>query len=643
MAATLTALALLASACGSDNTAASQAEPATAVQPAQQPLQPKTSEPASVPEPEQTVTLDPEEPIGPNTTTPESSDAAAGQPAAEHALSDTTADELATVPDPSEPSRDAAPEELAADPILQWREFDPVIGEVARLRSAGDGRVQARAAKTTTERTGDNTYLTTVFTGPVVVTTDGIHWGELPLPEGIKPNVVNIASDLWLVTGRDSDDRETGIPRTLEQVFVSRDRGATWAEVPVDSAPPVAHSVDQHLDVSSALVSGGHIVLSSEIYTYLDVEALLADRGLISESQTAIRVGFIDGSLIVGVFSDPEVVGLVEFTAEELNLSADQQQLLTRPIGAEPFSWGVRIYAGDASGLAPTAEYEGYAAGGSGSPDGFLLRVERPRGLDPRHLSIASPDGRSWSERSLDVEGEQVTGSTTAGACLTVWRTNLNAGYSRIETLCHDGSSTRDAILQGVTLDRFGPGVSAGPAGIVAVVRPLRSLRSLFGSSSDFFFQNAIPRGSVTKDGYELRIGEPDVVGITLWDLEEDREIREFSGALVMDGTPDGARESGVGETFAVTFEDPETGTDLVTYTWRDLSEVIGPASQPQSDRWVGWSVDGVDWEWQDAVDVFGSDLGSDIDLAVGTDFLLAHGTTGDHRPRWFLARVPGG
>ena len=181
MAATLTALALLASACGSDNTAASQAEPATAVQPAQQPLQPKTSEPASVPEPEQTVTLDPEEPIGPNTTTPESSDAANGQPAAEHALSDTTADELATVPDPSEPSRDAAPEELAADPILQWRELDPGIGRVVGLRSAGGGRVLGRIWHDEG--------------GRVVVTSDGVHWRDLPIPEGLEPRYVNLSGD----------------------------------------------------------------------------------------------------------------------------------------------------------------------------------------------------------------------------------------------------------------------------------------------------------------------------------------------------------------------------------------------------------------------------------------------------------------
>ena len=144
--------------------------------------------------------------------------------------------------------------------------------------------------------------------------------------------------------------------------------------------------------------------------------------------------------------------------------------------------------------------------------------------------------------------------------------------------------------------------------------------------------------GSVTKDGYELRINKPDP-GITLWDLNENRQILE--------GAPDSLRESGVGEAFAVTFEDPVTGSDLVTFTWDDLSEVLGPAHYPRGDAWVGWSADGIDWEWQDAAGLLGASrfIGfPHLDLAVGSGFLLAQKRGSGQEPsRSFMAKVPSG
>ena len=177
--------------------------------------------------------------------------------------------------------------------------------------------------------------------------------------------------------------------------------------------------------------------------------------------------------------------------------------------------------------------------------------------------------------------------------------------------------------------------VFAGPAGFVALAMPLHSVSSLFDAAP---FGVPIPRGSVTKDGYELRINKLDP-GITLWDLNENRQILE--------GAPDSLHESGVGEAFAVTFEDPVTGSDLVTFTWDDLSEVLGPAHYPRGDAWVGWSADGIDWEWQDAAGLLGASrfIGfPHLDLAVGSGFLLAHKRGSGQEPsRWFMAKVPSG
>ena len=596
VAATLATLVLLASACGNGEAAAPQ--PAV-----------DSSEPVGDAEPDETVAGD-----------SEAAESDPDEPCVSAPGSLTQAPAL-------EPTRHAATVQLSNSPTIQWIEFDPGIGRVSGLTTVGDGRVLASPAESTTDSTGPNSTTTTVTaTGTRVVTTDGVHWDELPLPEGIHPNIVNISSDPWLVTGRDRDEPRDSPDFPLEQVLISKDQGTTWTEVPVDSEPPVLHSVEDHLWVSSALVSDGRIVLSSEIFSRLDLGAVLADRGLISENQDAFFAAALDDDSLAAYVVTAEGLEVVEFTFEELSLTPDQRQLLERPTrAADPSSWSVRVYSGDEPGLEATAEYEGHVRAGLTTPDGFVLHVRRPHGLNPRDLLIASPDGRSWSERSLDVEGENWIGVEAAGAGLTLWTNNVSGAYSRIQILCHDGSPLRDVTLEGVILDGL---VGVGPAGFVAVALPLHSFSSLFGAAS--FYGGAIPRGSVTKDGYELRINEP--YGVTLWDLGENREIFE--------GAPDGVRESGVGETFAATFEDPETGRDLVTFTWADLSEVMGPANFPRGDIWVGWSADGVDWEWQAAADIFGPGGGhAQIHLAVGGDFVLAH----VEPLRWFVAKVPGG
>ncbi|MCY3649810.1 MAG: hypothetical protein OXG40_08730 [Acidimicrobiaceae bacterium] len=519
--------------------------------------------------------------------------------------------------------------ELATDPIIDWIEFQPGVGRVVGLTTVGDGRVLASPARITAEKNG----VTIESAVTRIVTTDGVHWDELPLPESIHPGIVDISGDPWLVTGRDRDEQRDSVPHTPEPVFVSSDRGLSWSEVPVDSEPPVPHSFDQHLQASSALASDGRIVVSSEIYTHLDLGALLRDRGLISESQDAFVFSVSDDDRVTAAVIEGDDRDLVEFTVEELSLTPDQLQVLKRPPPVpDPVTWGVRVYSGDETGLEATAEYAGYVNEGFVTSGGFVLHVERPYGLDPQHLLVASPDGRAWSERSLDVDGEDVDGVEAAGDRLALLISNVKRAYSRIRILCHDGSPLRDVTLQGVSLSRDLP---VGPAGFVALVRPLHSFTNLFDSVS--FYGGAVARGSVTKDVYELRVNEPEP-GITLWNLEEDQEIYASGRDLAVGRTPDGVRQSGAGEEFTVTFEDPANGSDLVTFTWDDLGTIFRSANFPRGDTWVGWSADGTEWEWQDAAAVFGT---SNVDLAVGSDFLLAH-TQGEPF-RWFIADVPAG
>ena len=82
---------------------------------------------------------------------------------------------------------------------------------------------------------------------------------------------------------------------------------------------------------------------------------------------------------------------------------------------------------------------------------------------------------------------------------------------------------------------------------------------------------------------------------------------------------------------------------------WVDLPQESLPPShrqgavQPTHDLWVGWSSDGVEWEWQDATEIFGvNDPQLSIQLAVGGDFVLAYVSVSDEPSRWFIAEVPG-
>lgn len=143
-------------------------------------------------------------------------------------------------------------EELSVDPTLQWTEFNPRFeGEELNpstvrlhgLRSLGDGRVVAR----TWHEEG----------GRVVVTSDGVNWEYLPLPEDVEPRYVNFSGDRWFIAGTDPRgpiiDVLTGEPPSsktppsetvgqwippgntiAQRVFFSDDEGTTWTELKLD-------------------------------------------------------------------------------------------------------------------------------------------------------------------------------------------------------------------------------------------------------------------------------------------------------------------------------------------------------------------------------------------------------------------------
>ena len=340
------------------------------------------------------------------------------------------------------------------------------------------------------------------------------------------------------------------------------------------------------------------------------------------------------------------------FTVEELDLSAEQTAILE---GAhEPGS--IRVYSGSGSELAETAILDGWWAGAAGTDDGFVLLVESGRdGL----TMLTSPDGQDWDNQTLDASfARGWLRGTAFEPDGTVWMLRSDGIDSYIARLSSSGSEVQSARIGNFSgFDEF----SVGPAGLATTATP--SERAVSDDSG-------MPVGRVAKDGYELRYGEPEG-GITLWDLTADAAVYVFGPEIIESNElPEGVREVEEGDVFELTFEDPDTGEDLVTFTMEDLEAVFGDQMETldshRPEMWVGWSADGSAWGWQTVQEAFGiGEVDAQITVAVGGNFVVAsvhvfqpvgmssllEGDAADggavvastiaRDQRWFIARVP--
>ena len=559
----------------------------------------------------------------------------------------------------TEPQR-PTPDELSTGPILEWAEYEPGIAGLSILQPVGDGRVLARAWSLEDCR-GE----LIPASGQVFVTSNGIDWTEVPMPDGLRPDLVNTSGDRWIVAGQQSDCGPFGYaPFELwsSRVFFSDDQGAIWTELVYDIGPdPVPSSpwmVEQSA-VIEALMSGSRIVLAVINFETIDAQALLEDRGLLPEGHIAAFWGTTrDGKAEFTLLSspDPEDPAALpgdeqhlELSVDELGLTPDEQAKLDS-LGNSRIS----VLTSDGSTVELVAQYDGLGATGFATGGGFELTIVGEREL----LVLTSADGLTWSEQQsswADHPGSTVV----AGA--TVWRTvsDRSDGFS-VER--GDDGQTPATVATFEGLVPAGEPV-AGPAGAMLTA-------FVAGGGTDGGTGGPMPEGRVAKDGYELRYNEPEG-GVTLWDLTEDAPVYEFGPEdVASDTVPDGVREIDDDESFAVVFEDPETGGDLVTFTDDDLSPIF-EATMPYDtyespEQWLGWSADGSLWGWQTLVDAFGIDDDEGepwVQLAVGGDFVIAQVQTfpwpelsGDTSgqsgvlasssseplpPRWFIARVP--
>ena len=578
------------------------------------------------------------------------------------------------------------PEELSTGPVLQWTEIDPGFVDLYLLESVGDGRVLARGRRDAGPTENPSNV------DQVVVTTNGVDWIDVPMPAGLVPQFVDISGDRWVVTGEGGFSDAGGIwtgsePDGLDRAFFSDDEGATWTELTLNlPAGPAWASpyVVEDSRVTEVLVSGNNTVLVVVRDTGLELSALLEGRDLVPEGRSV--VGWSTTRLESIVFdlaeslqpsdSDPPrliaygagaggvggggwgpPVESISLTYDELGLTEEERAVLNDS------GYGrVLLLAGDGPAMEAVAEYEGWPGSGLVTAEGFVLRISGPGGA-----VVTSPDGRLWSKLPSSEFLPRAWGAVAGG---TIWdATTDHLGALRTLTIWR--GRVGEAAMPVATFEGLQSAgrLAAGPAGVVATAYPAPDDA---GSEA-----TALPEGRIAKDGYELRYNEPEG-GVTLWDLEADAAVYVFGPEDRQDDQPpEGVREISDDGEFAIVFEDPETGADLVTFTYEDLAPVFEatpdsdsatlsayPEDYEMPETWVGWSADGSAWGWQTMADAFGIDNASVwAELAVGGDFVIARvdatqeevevrtNTQGDwtsisvqsseRQLRLFIARVP--
>ena len=543
----------------------------------------------------------------------------------------------------------SSPEVASTGPPLEWTELDVDLPFGFALRAMSDGRIVAVGGPPASDLFSTTSHL--------LVTEDGEKWTQVSLPEELYFSSIDMSDERVAISGRPREAVPDGDAAAdlVVPVFLSGDQGATWSQATLDIE--AAHrdlGVDETVGFSrtSVYVSGDDVVAAVQGHVRLDVESLLVDGGLVDADADIAGWSSEGDSVRVWLNNGDGTETELHFAHDDLALT-DSQRALLGDERDDPLHGGrIFLFAGDETGLAFHGSYSGWAGAGRASDDGFHLIVSSEAG----DSLVTSGDGESWSAQPLG------RASTADVLHLDAFAPDGTLWTARFSTILGggDGSSmhrrrvgesgSQTAHFAGM---EFLSEPAAGLAGLVVV-----GWRGL--AASDSANDPSLPDGILTKDGYELRINEPEG-GMTLWDMTAREAVYVFGAESVQSGTaPPGVRTEGSGDSATLTFEDPQTGEDLVAFTILELIEVMGPppTASDVPEQWVGWSADGIRWGWQSAQDAFGlADTGAVATFAVGDDFAIAMvwlipapdfsagADAGDAgqvpETRWFIARVP--
>ena len=317
-----------------------------------------------------------------------------------------------------------SPKDMSAGPVLQWTEFDPAIGGHGMLFSIGDGRVAIRGE-------------TSPGKSQLLSTADGSDWSAVPLPAALSPDAFDLTGARWAVAGWSYDD-----PSDADfsgRIYISDNRGASWTEATLQIDPPdLPEYAIAYVRVNAVATSGAQVVALTSTHLDLDIEALLADRGLIPAGVQVHGISVGGGQIDVWLFEEspeadshgkgPQRTGETElrFTVDDLDLSAEQLAIMESPVSGE----SIRVYSGAGTELAEVATLEGWRASAVGNDDGFVLLTQNS-GDEVRRLT--SPDGEEWTTQLLDPS--LVPGwvrSTALGPDGTVWIVSSDGSESHL-------------------------------------------------------------------------------------------------------------------------------------------------------------------------------------------------------------------
>ena len=543
------------------------------------------------------------------------------------------ADGAGEAPAPEEASEVPVPqltaEALSTGPAASWSEVDTGLEELWGLDPLGDGRVLAYSSRNVAQPPQIDLREVTV------VTSDGVEWTEVVLPETVHASVVAASGDRWVVAGWDT----AAFPylQAASRVFVSSDNANTWTEIDVDIPPtaaPVSPWVEPRTLVTDAAVSGDDIVLLASTSAELELGDLAAARGLVPDGQSVLSwssygetADTVTLTLVDADWQSDDWFATVDqdsatpdFEAAEVSLEAlaltpEEHEAL---LGSQAWQ---RLLWSDGESVQVTGTYEAPWGSGAATDDGFVFHLYG----HSEGVILESSDGRAWTESPGDPFGAQ--GAVISDGAL--WSVVGDRTGSTLTRAAVGAAPQIVAHFPGRTAMRLHAGRAGLAASAVAV--PI-------GEVGDQAI--AMPQLRISRDGYELRYDEPPG-GTTLWDLTADEAVRVFTDTELEAGGVSGVRERVDESGMWVTFEDPVSGEDLVTFAPDDfvaIEEALMDADyeayeaavmgEAVDEQWVGWSADGERWGWQTLSEAFGSDGSSDSDLwlelAVGRDFVVA-------------------
>lgn len=486
--------------------------------------------------------------------------------------------------------------------------------------------------------------------------TDGLTWSDAPVT-GLDGNgyIHSMGfEDGTFVAVLDSFDESTG---SRSSFVVSSTDGVEWT-----SAALPTSGEDSEAATSGLALNGERVVLIQTRYSNgPDPVRILVDAGVLSESQAemfcGLDMGGANDAITVQVCDYDEEENFEGPSEEEIDALAARFDAATSDEEREQIEkeleqlWGgpgfevvatiepntplheqlsVAYEGGDASMTAsvlagplsgPFTEvstlpsdrhYGGLVQSGSAL---FMSAESYDEDEGGRVAILTSVDGSTWDE----VSGPPVDGGgqlqALGDALFFMGYGNEGGSESYVST---DGGQTWTA--SSLETDLFGPYTQflAGDAGIVAFTQ---------GSLTPFPEVPAFepPNVVVDKDGYTLEISLQDATftfssadGVVIYELSEEEMFDGF----------DGLRENPISGD--LTFLDPETGEDLVTFTEDDWGAAHEESFaefeenafvEPERGSELHFSTDGTSWTELDNADLSSISINTSVQpLVVGDD-----------------------